>query len=238
MLPPPSRLFPTTSSALKRRGSWQRQSAQLSARHALGDRFAGRDGSYSDAVYEKAREKLPGAARRAPLVEEDEPALYFYRLRMGGHEQTGVAACFSVDEYEQDVIKKHERTRPDKEDDRTRHIIELARADRRRFPDLPGLGGRRSALPRDHRRRASLRLPGRRRRAPHDLAGEREEATAAGGRLRADSGAVHCRRAPSRGERGAGAREGAGRRIPAKRTRSSPWRSRRTRCTSCPTTAR
>ena len=44
---------------------------------------------------------------------------------MGAHEQTGVAACFSVDEYEQDVIKKHERTRRDKEDDRTRHIVEL-----------------------------------------------------------------------------------------------------------------
>ena len=44
---------------------------------------------------------------------------------MGAHEQTGVAGCFSVDEYEQDVIKKHERTRRDKEDDRTRHMIEL-----------------------------------------------------------------------------------------------------------------
>jgi len=44
---------------------------------------------------------------------------------MGSHEQTGVAGCFSVDEYEQDVIRKHERTRRDKEDDRTRHMIEL-----------------------------------------------------------------------------------------------------------------
>jgi uncharacterized protein (DUF1015 family) len=44
---------------------------------------------------------------------------------MGQHEQTGVAGCFSVDEYESDVIKKHERTRRDKEDDRTRHIVEL-----------------------------------------------------------------------------------------------------------------
>jgi len=44
---------------------------------------------------------------------------------MGKHAQTGVAGCFSVDEYEQDVIKKHERTRRDKEDDRTRHMIEL-----------------------------------------------------------------------------------------------------------------
>jgi uncharacterized protein (DUF1015 family) len=44
---------------------------------------------------------------------------------MGSHEQTGIAGCFPVDEYEADVIKKHERTRRDKEDDRTRHIIEL-----------------------------------------------------------------------------------------------------------------
>ena len=43
----------------------------------------------------------------------------------GAHEQTGITGCFSVDEYEQDVIKKHERTRRDKEDDRTRHIVDL-----------------------------------------------------------------------------------------------------------------
>jgi uncharacterized protein (DUF1015 family) len=58
-------------------------------------------------------------------VLDDDAALYFYRLRMGTHEQTGIAGCFSVDEYESDIIKKHERTRRDKEDDRTRHIIEL-----------------------------------------------------------------------------------------------------------------
>ena len=44
---------------------------------------------------------------------------------MGDHEQTGLAGCFSIDEYERDVIKKHERTRRDKEDDRTRHMIAL-----------------------------------------------------------------------------------------------------------------
>ena len=44
---------------------------------------------------------------------------------MGAHEQTGLAGCFSVDEYDQDVIRKHERTRKDKEDDRTRHMFEL-----------------------------------------------------------------------------------------------------------------
>jgi uncharacterized protein (DUF1015 family) len=80
---------------------------------------------YSPRVYEKARENLAELRQRAPLVVEDTPSLYFYRLRMGAHGQTGIAGCFSVDEYESDVIKKHERTRRDKEDDRTRHIIEL-----------------------------------------------------------------------------------------------------------------
>jgi uncharacterized protein (DUF1015 family) len=80
---------------------------------------------YAAAVYSKARENLAALRQRAPLVEEDAPSLYFYRLRMGQHEQTGLGGCFSVDEYERDTIKKHERTRRDKEDDRTRHIIEL-----------------------------------------------------------------------------------------------------------------
>jgi uncharacterized protein (DUF1015 family) len=80
---------------------------------------------YSADVYAKARANFTALRAQAPLVEEEQPALYLYRLRMGGHEQTGVAACFSVDEYEADLIKKHERTRPDKEDDRTRHIIVL-----------------------------------------------------------------------------------------------------------------
>jgi len=80
---------------------------------------------YAAAVYAKAKAQLAALRVDAPLVVEDTPSLYFYRLRMGGHEQTGLAACYSVDEYEQDVIKKHERTRRDKEDDRTRHIVEL-----------------------------------------------------------------------------------------------------------------
>jgi uncharacterized protein (DUF1015 family) len=80
---------------------------------------------YAPRVYEKARENFAALRARAPLVFEDTPSLYFYRLRMGAHEQTGVAGCFSLDEYESDVIRKHERTRRDKEDDRTRHIVEL-----------------------------------------------------------------------------------------------------------------
>ena len=80
---------------------------------------------YSPRVYEKARENLAALRDAAPLVLDETPALYVYRLRMGAHEQTGIAGCFSIDEYESDVIKKKERTRRDKEDDRTRHMIEL-----------------------------------------------------------------------------------------------------------------
>jgi uncharacterized protein (DUF1015 family) len=80
---------------------------------------------YSDAVYDKALENFSRLRTAAPLVVEDEPAVYFYRLKMGTHYQTGLAACYSVDEYDTDLIKKHEKTRRDKEDDRTRHISTL-----------------------------------------------------------------------------------------------------------------
>ncbi len=80
---------------------------------------------YSPAVYARARENFAALRRDAPMMQDTEPSLYSYRLRMGGHEQTGIAGCFSLDEYDRDLIKKHERTRRDKEDDRTRHMIEL-----------------------------------------------------------------------------------------------------------------
>lgn len=80
---------------------------------------------YSDAVYERAVENFHDLRARAPLVEEDIATFYVYELRMGEHVQTGIAACFSLDEYETDLIKKHEKTRPDKEDDRTRHMLAI-----------------------------------------------------------------------------------------------------------------
>jgi uncharacterized protein (DUF1015 family) len=80
---------------------------------------------YSPQVYDTAAANFAALRANAPMIEEAEPSLYFYRLRMGGHEQTGVAGCFSLDEYDRDLIKKHERTRRDKEDDRTRHIVQL-----------------------------------------------------------------------------------------------------------------
>lgn len=82
-------------------------------------------GIYSDEAYARARENFEQLMRDCPLETETEPSLYLYRLRMGAHTQTGVAACFSVDEYDTDLIRKHERTRPDKENDRTRHMLEL-----------------------------------------------------------------------------------------------------------------
>ena len=79
---------------------------------------------YATAVYERAARNFE-ALRKTSLVVEGEASLYFYRLRQNGHEQTGLAGCFSIDEYNRDVIRKHERTRADKEDDRTRHMMAL-----------------------------------------------------------------------------------------------------------------
>jgi uncharacterized protein (DUF1015 family) len=81
--------------------------------------------AYSDAVYRKAVANFDALKASAPLVTEDSPSLYVYRLKMGSHVQTGVAGTFSIDEYDRGVIKKHEFTRRDKEDDRTRHMIDL-----------------------------------------------------------------------------------------------------------------
>ena len=80
---------------------------------------------YSDAVYRKAVENFAKLIAEAPLEQETEPSLYLYRLIMGEHQQIGVVACCSLDEYDNNTIRKHERTRRDKEDDRTRHMIML-----------------------------------------------------------------------------------------------------------------
>jgi uncharacterized protein (DUF1015 family) len=80
---------------------------------------------YSEEVYARAAENFQRLIETCPLETESEPSLYLYRLVMGGHEQVGVAACCSVDEYDRGLVRKHERTRPDKEDDRTRHMLEL-----------------------------------------------------------------------------------------------------------------
>lgn len=80
---------------------------------------------YSDAVYELAKKNFTALKRDAPLVVEETPSFYLYRLHMGSHVQTGMAACYSIDEYDRGLIKKHEKTRPDKEDDRTKHMLAI-----------------------------------------------------------------------------------------------------------------
>ncbi len=80
---------------------------------------------HADIVYQTAATRYRTLKRDAPLVREETPSLYLYRLEADGHGQTGLAGAYSLDEYDTDVIKKHERTRRDKEDDRTRHMVEL-----------------------------------------------------------------------------------------------------------------
>jgi uncharacterized protein (DUF1015 family) len=84
---------------------------------------------HSDAVYEQGRKNLANLVGRGVLREEPSPRFYVYAQRMGSHRQTGLVACASVEEYVKDVIKKHEKTRADKEDDRTRHIDTLSAHD-------------------------------------------------------------------------------------------------------------
>jgi uncharacterized protein (DUF1015 family) len=108
---------------------------------------------YGDEVYARAAGNYRQLTRSAFEVES-EPSLYFYRLRMGSHEQTGLAACYSLDEYDADVIKKHERTRRDKEDDRTRHMLALGAQTGPVF-----LTYRASADVNDVARRATARAP-------------------------------------------------------------------------------
>ena len=80
----------------------------------------------ADSVYRKAAENFEKLIRECPLEEEKTESVYLYRLIMGQHEQIGIVACCSVDEYDNDTIRKHERTRRDKEDDRTRHMLTLS----------------------------------------------------------------------------------------------------------------
>ncbi len=80
---------------------------------------------YDPRVYSAARAALDRLVARGVLVRDAEPALFLYRQQMGGRTQTGVVGCVHVDDYEHDVIRKHEKTRKDKEDDRTRHVQAL-----------------------------------------------------------------------------------------------------------------
>jgi len=77
---------------------------------------------YSPLVYAKAKENLQGLMDNNILVQDDKPNLYIYQLAAYGRIQRGLAACVSVEEYKQGLIKRHEFTRPVKENDRINHM--------------------------------------------------------------------------------------------------------------------
>lgn len=79
----------------------------------------------NEEIFERARKNLRKFIDDGILAREAEPCVYVYRLETETHCQTGVVACCSLDEYELGTIKKHEKTRPDKVEDRTRHMLAL-----------------------------------------------------------------------------------------------------------------
>lgn len=78
---------------------------------------------YSQEVYDLAKKNLETITEKAPLIQDQSDKFYLYQLVMGDQSQTGIAATFSVDDYDNNVILKHEKTRKEKEDDRTNHIL-------------------------------------------------------------------------------------------------------------------
>ncbi len=78
---------------------------------------------HDDSVYTKGAENLNQFLSDGTLEQEDEEQIYVYQLIRNGRPQTGIFACVSVEDYDNEVILKHELTRPEKEDDRTRHIL-------------------------------------------------------------------------------------------------------------------
>lgn len=77
---------------------------------------------YAPDVYAHAHDLLWDMAQRGIFVQEESPCYYLYKQTMNGRSQTGIVGCASIDDYENHVIKKHENTRADKEEDRVRHV--------------------------------------------------------------------------------------------------------------------
>jgi len=77
---------------------------------------------HDDKVYQKAKENIQSFKGKGILIKDETPKLYIYAQIMNNRTQYGITACVSTEEYEKEIIKKHEFTRRDKEDDRVRHI--------------------------------------------------------------------------------------------------------------------
>ena len=74
-------------------------------------------------VFDRAKANLQQFLDRDVFVSDPEPAFYIYRLSADEHTQTGIVGCLAIDDYEAGIIKKHEKTRPDKVEDRTNHML-------------------------------------------------------------------------------------------------------------------
>ena len=193
---------------------------------------------YADVVYETADATSSGSESAAPLVVEDEPSLYFYRLRMGAHVQTGLAACFSVDEYER---RRHPEAREDAEGQGRRPDAAhrgAARADGAGVPDVSGVARDRRDRGARSRDAAAVRLHRGRRHPAHDLARAGRRSAAHRRRVRAAAALYiadghHRAASAAQSARGAAPTAAAvarGRHVPGGRV------SRTTRCRSSPTT--
>lgn len=80
---------------------------------------------YDPRIYATARANLDRFVAEGTLGRDAAPSVFLYRQVMDGRAQIGVVGCVHIDDYEQEIIRKHEKTRPDKEDDRTRHVLTL-----------------------------------------------------------------------------------------------------------------
>ena len=155
-------------------------------------------------VYRKGRENFDRLISEGALRQEGRPCFYLYRQIMGGHSQTGLVAAASCEDYLSGVIKKHELTRPDKEDDRVRHIEALGSQTGpvflvyRAAPAVDELVARQIAETAGHGFHGAGRHPA----YVVDAAG-RGRHCAGGRNVREDSVSLHCRRPSS--VRGGGA---------------------------------
>lgn len=84
--------------------------------------FSPYEDMYSEKVYQKAHDMLWEQVEDGIYIQDEMPSYYVYELTMNGRVQTGIVACASIDDYLSGVIKKHENTRPEKEEDRIRHV--------------------------------------------------------------------------------------------------------------------
>ncbi len=87
--------------------------------------FADESNASSKEIFERAKQNLERFINEELYFQEETPSIYIYRLEINDHSQTGIVACCPIDEYESGLIKKHEKTRPDKVEDRKKHMVAL-----------------------------------------------------------------------------------------------------------------